>query len=154
MLSSRILNSKIMFIVSKDKLDNYEIDRCLINDNYRIQYYDTNAKQYFNNLDNTNSSKLFDHQIFKNNRMENPFIKAVFIGYRYGQFNIDFLPDVILKVNKKHETESDFFYITEWLTIKNSTKMHKEADFIEIWKKIPYWWFVHVVIFSPRISII
>ena len=38
MLSSRILNSKIMFIVSKDKLDNYEIDRCLINDKYRIQY--------------------------------------------------------------------------------------------------------------------
>ena len=27
-----------MFIVSKDKLDNYEIDRCLINDKYRIQY--------------------------------------------------------------------------------------------------------------------
>ena len=63
MLSSRILSSKIMFIVSKDKLDNYEIDRCLINDNYRIQYYDANAKQYFNNLDNTNSSKLFDRKL-------------------------------------------------------------------------------------------
>ena len=153
MLSSRILDSKTMFIVSKDKLDKYEIDRCLINDNYRIQYYDTNAKQYFNNLDNTNSSKLFDHEIFKNNRMENPFIKAVFIGYRHTQFNIDFLPDVIVKINKKYETESDFFYITEWLSIGNS-KMHKEADFIEIWKKIPDWWFVHVVIFSPKISII
>ena len=154
MLSSRmLLNSKIMFIVSKNKLDKHEIDRCLINDNYRIHYYDTNAKQYFNNLDNTNSSKLFDHEIFKNNRMENPFIKAVFIGYRYGQFNIDFLPDVILKVNKKHETDSDCFYITEWLTIENS-KIHKEDNFIEIWEKIPDWWFVHVVIFSPKISII
>lgn len=63
MLSSRILDSKTMFIVSKDKLDKYEIDRCLINDNYRIQYYDANAKQYFHNLDNTNSSKLFDRKL-------------------------------------------------------------------------------------------
>ena len=62
MLSARLLNSKIMFIVSKNKLDKYEIDQCLINDNYRIQYYDTNAKQYFNNLDNTNISKLFDRK--------------------------------------------------------------------------------------------
>lgn len=71
--------------------------------------------------------------------MENPFIKSVFIGYRHTLFNVDFLPDVILKINKKHETESDFFYITEWLITGNPTKIHKEANFIEIWKKIPDW---------------
>ena len=144
-----------MFIVSKNKLDKYEIDQCLINDNYRIQNYDIDSTYYFNHLNSSANSgvRLSGLEIFKNNRMENPFIKSVFIGYKYVQFNVKLLPDVILKVNRKHEIKSDLFYITEWHTIRNS-EAYKKKDFIEIWDKVPDWWFVQVVIFSPKISII
>ena len=147
-----MLNPKIMFIVSKNKLDKYEIDRCLINENYQIQNYNIDSTYYFNHLKSTVNTKLSSLEIFKNDQIESPFIKSVFIGYKYVQFNAKLLLDVILKVSDKHEIDSNFLYGTKWNSITNN-ETYKKKEFLKIWDTIPDWWFVHVVVFSPKNNI-